>query len=198
MPVIFALAGCGDDTTDTTASTSTGTGGSGTGGEGGGTGGMGGAGGGMGGMGGGMGGGGGAGGGGGMGGAGGEGGGGGMGGAGGAGGSGAMLVNGCDEAMATDMTGMQTATIATMGLAYNPKCLKVSKGTAVTWNSDFMSHPLVGGTIMGVTKTPDPASPIKKTTSGTMATFMFPKAGVYGFYCDVHGLAGMNGAVFVE
>jgi plastocyanin len=61
-----------------------------------------------------------------------------------------------------------------------------------------MIHPLVGGTIMGLMKQPDPDSPIKMTSSGMSATFKFPNAGVYGFYCDSHGTAGMNGAVFVE
>lgn len=191
-PVVFALASCGDDveTNPTTSSTSA----SGTGGEGGGAGGMGGmgvggAGGGAGGMGGAAGG---------AGGAGGMGGAGGAGGMGGAGGSMSNLVNGCDPAMAMDMTGMATATIASMGLAYNPKCIKVSAGTDVTWDSNFMLHPLVGGTVSGVTKTPDANSPIKPTSSGMSVTFKLPAKGTYGFYCDVHAAGGMAGAVFVE
>jgi plastocyanin len=61
-----------------------------------------------------------------------------------------------------------------------------------------MLHPLVGGTVEGVMKTPDPNSPIKMTTTGMSVTFKLPAAGAYGFYCDVHASAGMNGAVFVE
>ena len=186
-PVLFTLASCGDDETSTASTASTGTGTStGTGGEGGGTGGMGGTGGGAGGM-GGMGGG--------MGGMGGAGGGGGMGGG---GGSMAKLINGCDPATATDMTGMMKVTIDTQGLAYVPKCVRVKAGSDVTWKSNFTLHPLVGGVVDGVNKTPDPNSPIKPVNSGMMVTYTLANAGDYGFYCDVHATAGMNGAVFVE
>lgn len=186
-PVIIGLAACGDDettTTTTTASSSTAdaasstTGGTGGGGPGG-TGGAGGgatSGGGMGGMGGA---------------------GGGEGGAGGAGG-GSNLINGCDPAMATDQTGDPTATIMTMGLAYSPKCVRISTGTEVTFNSDFTLHPLRGGTVEGVTPTEDPNSPIKATNTGMMAKFTFPAKGTYGFYCNNHAAAGMAGAIFVE
>jgi plastocyanin len=117
---------------------------------------------------------------------------------GGAGGSMAQMVNGCDQAMAMDQTGMQKVTINTMGLNYSPKCVKVKAGTDITWKSDFTLHPLVGGTVMNLMKQPDPNSPIKMTKSGNMVTFSFPNAGTYGFYCDNHAASGMAGAVFVE
>ncbi|MDI3288779.1 plastocyanin/azurin family copper-binding protein [Polyangium sp. 15x6] len=190
--MLAAGAGCGDDTgtggsggTAGTGGTGGGTGGmGGAGGAGGGMGGTGGAGGGMGGMGGA---------GGGMGGAGG-----GMGGMGGAGGGGMMAVNGCTVDMAEDHTADASTTVKTMMISYTPKCIRVKAGTDVIFDVNFLSHPLVGGTVDGIMKTEDPNSPIKKTTSGTMASFNLPNKGVFGYYCDTHGTLGMTGAIFVE
>ena len=69
---------------------------------------------------------------------------------------------------------------------------------SVTFTADFATHPLIGGRIAGGMKLPDSATPIAKTTTGVTATFAFPSPGVFGFYCDNHGLAGMNGTIFVE
>jgi plastocyanin len=110
----------------------------------------------------------------------------------------AMAINDCTPDMATDMTGMMKVTIDTQGLDYVPPCVRVKAGADVTWNSNFMIHPLVGGVIEGVMKKPDANSPIKPVSSGMSVTYKLANAGVYGFYCDVHGPAGMRGAVFVE
>jgi plastocyanin len=181
-PAIIALASCGDETDQTTSATSTTSAGStsattgGTGGAGttGGTGGMGMGGMGMGGMGmGGM-------------------------GMGGAGGGGQNFINDCDPGMAADMTGMATAAVNTMGFGYSPKCMRITKGTEVTFNSNFTNHPLRAGEIeMGMEK-PDPNSPIKATNSGSMVKFVFPNTGTFGYYCNTHGLSGMYGAIIVE
>ena len=77
-----------------------------------------------------------------------------------------------------------------------PACVKVTKGTKVTFSMDFTMHPLVGGTVVGVTKTPDANSPIKPTSSGNMVTFTMAKPGTFGFYCNLHA-PGMAGAVYV-
>lgn len=111
------------------------------------------------------------------------------------GGAGALL-NGCDAATAMDLTGMTDVTITQEGLAYNPKCIKITAGTNVKFVSSFAIHPLVGGVVDG-TKMPDPASPITMTSTGMEATFVIP-AGDYGYYCDVHALSGMFGAIFAE
>ncbi|MDC3961249.1 plastocyanin/azurin family copper-binding protein [Polyangium jinanense] len=185
--MLAAGAGCGDDTGTGGSGGTAGTGGTGgtggmggAGGAGGGMGGMGGAGGGMGGMGG----------------AGGAGGG--MGGMGGAGGGGMMAVNGCTVDMAEDHTADASTTVKSAGLAYEPKCIRVKAGSDVVFESNFMIHPLVGGTVDGITKTEDPNSPIKKTETGMSVTFTLPDTGTFGYYCDTHALAGMNGTIFVE
>jgi plastocyanin len=122
----------------------------------------------------------------------------GTGGEGGAGGGNPGFTNGCTELTAQDMTAMAAVTITKgIGFNYTPPCVKVKANTKVTWSMDFVMHPLVGGTVAGLTKTPDPNSPIQKTNTGTMVTFALPNPGTYGFYCDVHAGAGMEGAVYV-
>jgi plastocyanin len=105
-------------------------------------------------------------------------------------------VNGCDQATATDMTGMATATITfpSGGLNYSPKCLRVSAGTMETFSGSFSSHPLEGGN----DGTPDPSSPITSTSTGTSKTFTLSTPGAYGYYCTFHVASGMKGAIFVE
>ncbi len=71
----------------------------------------------------------------------------------------------------------------------------LKKGTDVNFVGAFSSHPTVGGTVSP--STPDSASPIKLTNSGTSVTFTMDLAGTYPFYCEYHA-PDMAGAVFVE
>lgn len=114
------------------------------------------------------------------------------------GGGGGELVNGCDSATATDMTAMADVTITQEGLMYTPKCVKVTAGTNVKFVSAFASHPLVGGAVADGAKVPDGTSPITPTSTGTEATFTLANAGTFPYYCDLHALSGMTGAIFVE
>lgn len=134
------------------------------------------------------------------GGAGGAGGAGGMGGAGGAGGSGggAMLINGCDQATAEDFTGMATPTVQFVGLSYSPACMRVKAGATVTFEGNFASHPLEGGTVTDGIPMSDPNSPITKTNTGMSASFKLSNEGVVPYYCTFHAASGMKGAIFVE
>jgi plastocyanin len=119
-------------------------------------------------------------------------------GTGGQGGSGAMLINGCDMAMAQDETGKAAVTIQKgAGFDYDPKCVVVSAGTDVTWDLNLANHPLVGGEVVAGTPTPDANSPIKPANSGMSVTYKLMDAGTYGYYCSNHA-PGMAGAVFVK
>jgi len=120
------------------------------------------------------------------------------GGGGGAGGAAPALFNGCDEAKAVDETGKAAVTIMKDAAAfkYNPPCVKIKKGTDVTFMMNFTMHPLVGGTIVGGVPTPDAASPIPATNSGMSVTAKLADEGTFGFYCSVHA-PGMAGALFV-
>lgn len=111
---------------------------------------------------------------------------------------GVELVNGCDPLLAEDHTGDAETVVMSVGLAYAPKCIRISAGSSVKFQSNFVSHPLVGGEVVGVTEMPDPGSPIPATSMGMELVVDFPDAGAYGYYCDVHSGAGMVGAVFVE
>jgi plastocyanin len=123
---------------------------------------------------------------------------GGMGGSGGTGGSMGNLVNGCDPATAEDHTADAVTTVTSSGFKYVPACIKISKGSSVTIASNFANHPLVGGVFANGMKMPDANSPITATSTGMEATFDFPEAGAFGYYCDFHAGSGMIGAVFVE
>ena len=104
-------------------------------------------------------------------------------------------INGCTRATANDLTAAgATRTIATVGLSYAPRCVRIKAGQSVTWSSDFQVHPLQGGT---VADGPQAASPIGLTSSGTTKVIAFPTAGVYGYYCVVHTTLMMR-AIYVQ
>src|SRR5947199_2850783 len=111
------------------------------------------------------------------------------------------LVNACDPATATDLTGQPTVTVTFSGahtFAYSPKCFVASAGTQVTFSGSFQFHPLVGGEVVNGAKVPDPLSPITPTGTGTSASFTLTTPGTYPFYCDIHALPfGMEGAAFI-
>src|SRR5262245_57358286 len=114
-------------------------------------------------------------------------------------GGGGQAVNGCDASSAEDHTADATTTVTgTASLTYSPKCITIHAGAKVTFNSDFSLHPLVGGTVDNGKVTPDSSSPIKSMTTGMSATFDFPSPGTYGYYCNIHGTVGMNGAIIVQ
>jgi plastocyanin len=112
--------------------------------------------------------------------------------------SGGMLVNGCDKAAAEDHTADMNTKIAvgSAGFTYSPACIRIKKGSTVTFEGNFAVHPTVGG-LTTIPPMPDSSSPIKLTNSGTSVTFTFDTAGDYPYYCEYH-LPSMAGAVFVE
>ena len=116
------------------------------------------------------------------------------GGAGGGGGSAFMEVAPC--ASESDYMAATTVT-ATAALKYSPACVKVSKGAMVKFMMDFTVHPLKKSTKRGDTAN----NPIADTATGAEASFTFPKAGFYGFFCNFHGPAddgkNMAGVVWV-
>jgi plastocyanin len=121
------------------------------------------------------------------------------GGAGGSGGSGMpVVVNGCDSSMAIDKTSDATTMISFAGIEYTPRCVRVRSGSMVVFSGNFVTHPLVGGTVSGSTATPDSASPVPATSSGSEVTITLSKAGSVPYYCTAHASSGMTGAIFVE
>lgn len=114
-------------------------------------------------------------------------------------GSGSTKINGCDPAMATDLTAMTAVTLnfggITLGAKYDQPCIKVAKGTMVTFAGSFLNHPLAGGNMPPAV---DATSPIAVTTTGTSATFTLGTAGAFGYFCQMHYGSGMEGAIVVQ
>lgn len=109
-------------------------------------------------------------------------------------------VNGCDYTNATDLTGgaPTSVTFPNGNFTYNPKCIKVTVGTDVTFNGNFGGHPLQGGVVVGGTTTPAASGPfVPLTDTGTTKTFDMDTAGAFPYYCVPHATIGMNGAVLV-
>jgi plastocyanin len=112
--------------------------------------------------------------------------------------SGGMMIHGCDQGTADDLTANANTKVAVgaNGFTYSPACIRIKKGATVTFEGTFASHPTVGG-LAGPPPAPDSASPIKQTNSGTSVTFTFDTAGSYPYYCEYH-LPSMAGVVYVE
>ena len=66
---------------------------------------------------------------------------------------------------------------------YNPTCLKVPAGTTVTFSGDFGTHPLAPSVARGTLT----GNPIAATSAGSTASFTFPSAGFWAYFCTVHG-----------
>lgn len=96
-------------------------------------------------------------------------------------------LNGCTRDMAVDRSAADAdRTITVQDDFYTPRCMRIAPGQQVTWRGDFEEHPLEPGII----RTPDveqqPGSPILSTGSGSTATFTFPDAGDWAYYCTAH------------
>jgi plastocyanin len=108
------------------------------------------------------------------------------------------MVNGCDSSMAIDKTKDATTMITFAGIEYTPRCVRVRAGSMLVFSGNFATHPLVGGTVNGSTATPDSASPVPATSSGSELTFSLSAPGTVPYYCTAHAGSGMMGAIFVE
>jgi plastocyanin len=93
---------------------------------------------------------------------------------------------------------MSAVTIQFPGLSYTPACIRVKKGTVVTFAGGFAAHPLQGGTVTNGIPMADPTSPITLTNTGMSAMFTLSNAGDVPYYCTNHAASGMMGTIFVE
>ena len=66
---------------------------------------------------------------------------------------------------------------------YDPKCLAVEVGEAVTFSGNFAAHPLYPsasrGTVVG--------SPIGGNSTGESKVIRFERPGFFAYYCGIHG-----------
>jgi plastocyanin len=110
----------------------------------------------------------------------------------------AQAVNGCTREVALDLTSPGAdRTIAAVGFAYAPGCIRIDPGQSVTFTSDFSFHPLRGGTVSAGVIQPQAGNPVPATDVGASIQVVFPTAGDFGFACGRHVASGMMGAVFV-
>jgi len=85
--------------------------------------------------------------------------------------------------------------------AYTPSCVDIAPGQQIRFTGDFAMHQLRSGiapsraAIDPMGSTPNP---IAATDVGLAATFTFPAAGVFPFYCLDHEGTGMYGVVRVR
>jgi plastocyanin len=104
----------------------------------------------------------------------------------------------CTLAEAEDRTSEASVTIVSQGVNYMPRCVRVTAGTSVTFESDFDMHPLRGGEVVDGRGVVDPDSPITPQDSGTSVTFLLDEATAVPYFCSFHASIGMFGTVFVE
>jgi plastocyanin len=104
-------------------------------------------------------------------------------------GDGATFLNGCTTFADHTSAGDPRAITWDLTIGSNPdRCMTIRKGQTVTFNGDFVFHPI--GTSGG-----DTPNPIALPDGGTSDPITFPNAGDYGFVCNVH--ASMNGVIRV-
>lgn len=99
---------------------------------------------------------------------------------------------------AEDRTNDAAVAIASEGVNYTPRCVRVAAGTQVTFNSNFQMHPLRGGEVVDEVGIVDPNSPITPVDSGATATFVLDEPGEYPYFCSFHASLGMFGTIWVE
>lgn len=103
-------------------------------------------------------------------------------------------ISGCKEADYV-FVDRPAVTIAIAGLMYNPKCLKVRAGTAVTFKALFRHQLNAMPPFDGV------ANPFEQGHPATTdQTRVLKQPGQYGFYCYPHGDPngeGMAAAIWV-
>jgi hypothetical protein len=83
------------------------------------------------------------------------------------------------------------------GFAFDPACVAVAVGTELTFVGNFAQHPLKPGRVDGDAVVVADNNPIRPTSTGSQAGFVFTQPGSYGFYCEAHVHERMLGAVFV-
>jgi len=69
------------------------------------------------------------------------------------------------------------------GFSYDPRCLAIDAGQAVTFSGSFSAHPLYPSAKRGTLD----GNPIGGTSSGDRKDIRFPSPGFFAYYCGVHG-----------
>ena len=92
-----------------------------------------------------------------------------------------------------DMTGKVIVNVAYRDFSYEPRCVRVTAGTSITFSGPgFARHPITQACGQDV-KIVNPAT-------GNQFTITFSNPGVYGYFCSTHGRAfdGLDMAGLIE
>lgn len=96
----------------------------------------------------------------------------------------------------TDMTGQKEVTIRMTDIMFEPRNLKISKDTKVTWiNDDNTIHYVNTDSHPAHTHTPDFNS--KALNKGDTYSYTFSQPGAYPYHCSAHAHT-MTGTIVVE
>ena len=77
------------------------------------------------------------------------------------------------------------------GFSYDPKCLAIQAGDAVTFSGSFVAHPLYPSARRGTRAN----NPIRGVSSGDNAVVVFPSPGFFAYFCGAHGAADDGSAM---
>lgn len=103
------------------------------------------------------------------------------------------VTGGADGGDTTSGGGM--ATVAMVNTAFDPVRLEIDPGTTVEWvNEDSFGHDVVSTQFNDAAEQWDFETDVG---SGQSASYTFESAGVYEYYCSIHGETSMCGAVVV-
>ncbi|MBI2040326.1 cupredoxin domain-containing protein [Candidatus Microgenomates bacterium] len=95
-----------------------------------------------------------------------------------------------------DMTGQKQVTINLKNIAFDPRYVKISKGTKVTWvNDDDVEHYINTDSHPAHTYYPDQNS--KALKNGDQFSLVFNQPGIYPYHCSAHADV-MSASILVE
>lgn len=95
-----------------------------------------------------------------------------------------------------DLRGRKNVTVETANVAFNPKDVRISQGTKVTWtNNDAVGHYVNTDSHPAHTYYPSQNSKLLKT--GESFSMTFDQPGVYPYHCSAHAET-MTGLILVD
>jgi plastocyanin len=114
--------------------------------------------------------------------------------------AGSVVFHGCTAFVDRTADGAER-TVRFTNYRYDPACMLVAAGQRVTFSGDFAVHQFRPGVAPSRAASDPPApanNPMTARDDGTSATFDFPAAGTYPFFCLDHEGTGMYGAIRVR
>ena len=103
--------------------------------------------------------------------------------------------DGTTETTQTTESATVGAAVSLRGIAFDPRRVSVEPGEAVEWTSEeSAAHDVTAGQLTDDGESWDYSESLSE---GDTARYTFESEGIYEYYCTVHGVTSMCGAVFV-